>query len=243
MATTRRRIRREREVWASLDHANIVPLYGYCVGCEGFGMYGALISPWYNYGHAASYIQQYSIAAPQRFELWCDVFRGMEYLHLRNPVLVHGDLKPTNILIDDDGHARICDFGLARILSDENTGLTTTATHTGTMRYLAYELIISDQPIPTTASDVWAIGCTGLDFLFGMSPYANRKTPAKISDDIKQGLSPATCVPFPCETLWPIAKLWEILNACWDLHPERRPSAQQLQEFVTDLLAALDDDL
>jgi serine/threonine protein kinase len=68
-----------------------------------------------------------------------------------------------NVLIGDDGRARICDFGLVRIVSDEATGLMTTTTHTGTPRYLAYELIVSDQPIPTTASDVWAIGCTGLD--------------------------------------------------------------------------------
>jgi serine/threonine protein kinase len=68
-----------------------------------------------------------------------------------------------NVLIDDDGRARICDFGLVRILSDEITGMTTTTTHTGTARYLAYELVVSDQPLPTTASDVYAIGCIGLD--------------------------------------------------------------------------------
>ncbi|PVF91775.1 kinase-like protein [Serendipita vermifera] len=240
LSTTRRKIKREREVWASLDHANIVPLYGYCVGHEGFGMYGALISPWYHYGHAASYIQQYSIAAPQRFALWCDVIRGMEYLHERNPVLIHGDLKPANILIDDEGHARICDFGLARIFSEGITGLTTTTTHTGTTRYLAYELIISDQPIPATYGLLGARAWT--QFLFLMWPYANRKTPAKISDDIKQGLPPATHSPVPCENSGPISKLWGVLNACWDLHPEGRPSAQQLQEFVTnheaDLVAA-----
>jgi serine/threonine protein kinase len=68
-----------------------------------------------------------------------------------------------NILIDDDGRARICDFGLVRILSDESTGLVTTTTHTGTVRYLAYELVVSEQPVPTVASDVHALGCIGLD--------------------------------------------------------------------------------
>jgi serine/threonine protein kinase len=68
-----------------------------------------------------------------------------------------------NVLIDDGGRARICDFGLVRILSDESTGLVTTTTHTGTVRYLAYELVVSEQPVPTVASDVHALGCIGLD--------------------------------------------------------------------------------
>lgn len=68
-----------------------------------------------------------------------------------------------NVLIDDDGRARICDFGLVRVLSDDTTGFGTTTTHTGTVRYLAYELVVSEHPVPTVASDVHALGCVGLD--------------------------------------------------------------------------------
>jgi serine/threonine protein kinase len=77
-------------------------------------------------------------------------------------------------LIDDYGHARICDFGLVRILSNEKTGMTTTSEHTGTTRYLAYELVAPGQPITTTASDVHAIGCIGLDasLLFATVKYS-----------------------------------------------------------------------
>ncbi|KIM25262.1 hypothetical protein M408DRAFT_331357 [Serendipita vermifera MAFF 305830] len=46
----------------------------------------------------------------ERVGLWRDVVEGVSYLHSFNPQLVHGDLKPRNILIDDSGHARICDF-------------------------------------------------------------------------------------------------------------------------------------
>jgi serine/threonine protein kinase len=70
-----------------------------------------------------------------------------------------------NILIDDEGNPRICDFGLARIVREEDrsaTGMTTTTEHTGTERYLAPELVTNDWAIPTTASDVYAIGCLGL---------------------------------------------------------------------------------
>jgi serine/threonine protein kinase len=59
----------------------------------------------------------------------------------------------------------ICDFGLARIFLEEgSTGLTTTSEHTGTTRYLAPELVASDTTVyPNQASDVYALGCLGLD--------------------------------------------------------------------------------
>jgi serine/threonine protein kinase len=66
--------------------------------------------------------------------------------------------------MDDNGNPRICDFGLARIIQEGGTGgLTTTTEHTGTERYLAPELVTSNLPTPTTASDIYALGCLGLE--------------------------------------------------------------------------------
>ncbi len=72
-----------------------------------------------------------------------------------------------NILIDERLNARLCDFGIARILTDEGvmSGLTTTSHHTGTERYLSYELALPDTDelcVPTTFSDVYALACIGL---------------------------------------------------------------------------------
>jgi serine/threonine protein kinase len=108
------------------------------------------------------------------------VIEGVYYLHTNDPVIVHGDLKPVslhqltfafinrpqgNILIDECGIPKICDFGLARIFLEAGaTGLTTTSEHGGTQRYLAYELVVSDEVrLPTAASDVHALGCVGLE--------------------------------------------------------------------------------
>ena len=59
----------------------------------------------------------------------------------------------------------ICDFGLARIFLEEgHTDMTTTSEHTGTARYLAPELVSSDETVyPTTASDVYGLACLGLE--------------------------------------------------------------------------------
>jgi hypothetical protein len=50
--------------------------------------------------------------------------------------------------------------------------------------------------------------------------------------DIGRGVPPATRIPLIGEPAKSIGKLWEVLNTCWDIHPERRPSATQVQEFV-----------
>ncbi len=68
-----------------------------------------------------------------------------------------------NILIDEQRNPRLCDFGISRELTAAGTsGLTTTSAHTGTERYLSYELL-EDECVPTTASDVYALACIGLE--------------------------------------------------------------------------------
>jgi serine/threonine protein kinase len=111
------------------------------------------------------------------------VIAGVHYLHSYSPVIVHGDLKPVssfnaiitnadfssdlkrNIIVDDQRNARLCDFGISRALTAPGTsGLTTTSAHTGTERYLSYELVVAEDACsPTTASDVYALGCIGFE--------------------------------------------------------------------------------
>jgi serine/threonine protein kinase len=72
-----------------------------------------------------------------------------------------------NVLVDDDGSAKICDFGLLRLVRESApTGMTTKSSHTGTTRYLSYELVSGEDDYdgkPTTASDVYALACIGME--------------------------------------------------------------------------------
>ncbi|PVF95321.1 kinase-like protein [Serendipita vermifera] len=226
---------RELRVWFKLRHKNILPLHGYC---HDLGKQGALVSPWYQNGNVGHYIRpedsSRQVAPLQRFNLWCGIIEGLAYLHANG--VVHGDLKPTNVLVDDEVNARVCDFGLATIFSEEMVGATPTPVHSSTMRYLPFELIVAEDTVtPTEASDIYALGCLALEIIFLTSPYANRRNPAQIFRDVAKRDPPAQAMPIKDEPPPPILQeLWNRLKACWNTDPKKRPSAQQLKAFVDE---------
>lgn len=67
-----------------------------------------------------------------------------------------------NTLVDDQGNAQLCDFGLAKILDDVPSGLTITKTTAWSLRYAAPELVANREKLHTLRSDVWAWGCLAL---------------------------------------------------------------------------------
>lgn len=236
-----RKIERERRTWSALRHPNILPMYGFADDDEHFQPFGAFISPWYERGDLADYIREHGSSAPleERALLWRDVVSGVMYLHLYTPVLIHGDLKPRNVLIDNRGIARLCDFGLVRIYLEEgNTGMTTTSAYTGTERYLAYELVTAQEDaIPTTETDIYATGCIGLEVLFLQIPYSNRGTNLRFHmfTDMQAGIPPATT---PDDLDPELSAWWEAVSWCWARDPLSRPHAQALYEHLEYLLWA-----
>ncbi|PVF98369.1 kinase-like protein [Serendipita vermifera] len=234
--TMRRKVQRERVVWTRLKHENIAPLYGYTEANMFFGPFGALISPWYHYGDADKFFNEnrHILTMDQRKGLWYGVVAGVCYLHSQAPPIVHGDLKPGNILIDDYGVAKICDFGLVHILmrKDGHSGMTTTSAHTGTARYLPYELVTSQSVEQLTeASDVYSMGCVGLFILFSQIPYAHRMNNnfGDIFRDIVDGTPPAIN---PAEISPRDAQIWLILESCWGTAPSTRASALWVLEAL-----------
>ena len=112
-----------------------------------------------------------------------DIAEGLLYLHTRRPPIIHGDMKPVgscrlvflnsaefglqeNVLVDDDGRARVIDFGLSTILDGISTGQTSTSfAMAGTLRFMAPELVQANNRRGhwrTQGSDVWAYGCTSM---------------------------------------------------------------------------------
>ncbi|PVF94187.1 kinase-like protein [Serendipita vermifera] len=223
-----RQIQLARAIWSTLDHPNIIPLWGFVENDESRMPYGALVSPWCANGDSETYLKERGefMVLGERFKLLYGAIEGAVYLHQRDPPIIHGDIKPANILIDQDGVPKLCDFGLSRIfLLERNSGHTATTPHVGTARYLAPELVESDDiTFSTRESDVYAMGCVGLRFLFLTLPYKYRhhNEYGHITRDIRVGIPPAREFPGITGNLQDTLSI--ILKETWQKQPSCRPT-------------------
>ncbi|KAG8789014.1 hypothetical protein FRC15_000561 [Serendipita sp. 397] len=244
--TIKRKILRERVVWGALDHPNILPCIGYAEDNERFGPYGAFIAPWCANRDMFMYLTQYGsdMSLDQRVAMWKGVVEGVNYLHQFDPIIVHGNLNPANILLDDNLTPRICVLGLTRLMSEEDGSLSTITTmDTGAERYISYELVDHDDMVmPTAASDVHALGCVGLEIIFLQIPYSHHKNNihGQIFLDIRKGVPPA---PRPVNLYGVKERCWDIISSCWSRGPATRPDTKALLSALqTDILLHTEPD-
>jgi len=128
-----------------------------------------LVMPYYRGGSLAVRIRALGrLGVDETVELAAQLGRGLDSLHERG--IVHRDVKPSNVLLDDDGVAALTDFGLAR--AHDWTRITHADQLLGTPHYLAPELIEGAEA--TQASDVYALGCLLYECLVGEPPFAAR---------------------------------------------------------------------
>ncbi|MES1196493.1 MAG: serine/threonine-protein kinase, partial [Steroidobacter sp.] len=161
------RLLRERDILASLQHANIARLYDADVTASGqpFLVLEYIDGVAINY-----YCDQHQLDIRARLILFQQVLSAVRYAHAH--LVIHRDLKPSNILITSDGVAHLLDFGIATSITDgktHETPLTRIGGHLLTLEYASPEQIAK---IPvTTASDVYALGIVLYELLTGTWPY------------------------------------------------------------------------
>ncbi|XP_018597616.2 calcium/calmodulin-dependent protein kinase kinase 1 isoform X2 [Scleropages formosus] len=96
-----------------------------------------------------------------------DIVLGIEYLHYQK--IVHRDIKPSNLLLGDDGHVKIADFGVSNQFEGNDALLSSTA---GTPAFMAPETLSDNRKsFSGKALDIWAMGVTLYCFVFGKCPF------------------------------------------------------------------------
>ncbi len=104
--------------------------------------------------------------------------------------VVHRDVKPANLLLDEHGAIRIADFGIARLLEDAGAGLTATGTVLGSSGYTSPEQA-QGQPV-TAVSDVYSLAAVAFELLTGERPYAGRTGIAELTAHVGEPVPLAT---------------------------------------------------
>jgi serine/threonine-protein kinase len=167
------RLRRERDILASLNHPHVARLYDAGIAADG--------QPFI----ALEYVEGKTIidacdetrrSVRQRIELFLQVLGAVQYAHAH--LVIHRDLKPSNVLVDAQGQVRLLDFGVAKLMVDgqgEATELTLDAGQALTPDYASPEQIIG-KPL-TTASDVYSLGVLLYQLLAGTRPYRLLRQP------------------------------------------------------------------
>ena len=177
------RFQSERRILASLNHDNIARLYDGGITGDGqpwFAMEYVKGKPIDEFCHSRNY------SLEERLGLFLEVCYAVQYAH-RN-LIAHRDLKPGNILVNEEGKVKLLDFGIAKLLvPDDNREDLLPSTHTGllplTPAYASPEQI-RKQTI-TTSSDIYQLGLILFELLTGLRPYEiNGKSPGDIERTI-----------------------------------------------------------
>jgi serine/threonine protein kinase len=165
-AAARTRFLREARLAGRIESRHVVPVLE--VG-ESY-----LVLPYYPRGSLARRLREDGkLGLDRTVRLAAELGRGLDTLHEHG--ILHRDVKPSNVLLAEDGTAALADFGLAR--ASDSTRITHDGQLVGTPHYLAPELIEGEEA--TRASDLYALGCLLYECVAGEPPFTGRR-PAEI---------------------------------------------------------------
>jgi hypothetical protein len=158
----RARFRQEAEAMAGLDHPSILPVYelGDADGALYFTM--KLVSG----GTLAERLEGFQGRWREIAALVARVAEAVQFAHEQG--VLHRDLKPGNILFDEQDRSYVSDFGIAKIGQSDAMGL---AGNMGTPSYMAPEVATGGKVPVTTAADVWSLGAILYELLTGRAPF------------------------------------------------------------------------
>lgn len=212
---------KEFRVMMELNHENIVKAYGFVKVGEKHG----IILEQCMGGSIGSLIKnQQNMALKKKLEIMLKILRALEYMHCKN--YCHFDIKPHNILLDNNLEPKISDLGLSRNVSKKNDhkpGFT--------LIFCSPEQIKGRNP--GKMSDIWSYGMTLYNFVTQIPPfdYLTRNTKKKLDkmefyNELVNNLrKPRIVDKFEIEN----PKLVKLMRSMWEIEPEKRPTCKDIR--------------
>ncbi|KAG9047712.1 hypothetical protein FS837_001676 [Tulasnella sp. UAMH 9824] len=225
------RFERQVNLWRTLNHPNVLPLYGWCYIDGDIH----LVSPWLNNMDVRVFLSQNNLSDQRKLRIAADVVQGLRYLH--SIQVFHGDVQPSNVLISDDGHGVLGDFALAKALEAKDDLPLNTQSNTDlqSMRYQAPE--ITDNVGMTPAVDIYSWAMTTLEIVSGRLPYPRYRNIGALTMAIvgRKELPKISDHPSSAFTTYP--QLWPLFETCWKRAPAARPTAAALLQTLEAMIS------
>lgn len=214
--------KKEIDIMRRLRHPNVLLFMGACYSHERL----AIVTEFLPRGSLFKTLHRSNqvLDLKRRLRMAIDVTRGMNYLHRRNPPIIHRDLKSSNLLVDKNWTVKVGDFGLSRL---KHATLVSAKSGLGTPQWMAPE-ILRNEP-SNEKSDVFSFGVILWELMTVSIPW-NNLNPLQVVGvvgfmdrrlDMPEGLDP---------------RIASIITDCWQSKPERRPSFQDIIHRMTGLL-------
>ncbi len=167
------RFEKEATALAALSHPNIIQIIDRGVAGEHY----YFVMEYVEGRSLRDLINGRRLPAPEALRIVLQIARAIDYAHEKQ--IIHRDLKPENILVDDRGHVKVADFGLAGIRgSEQRLQLTATSVAMGTVNYMAPEQRRDAKHVDGRA-DLYSLGVVMYELLTGELPIGRFKLPSE----------------------------------------------------------------
>lgn len=215
----------ELNILKKLRHPNILLYLGASIINPYF-----LVTEYCQHGNLFKFLHEKhkreSISDDKRIRWALGIAKGVNYLHSFNPPILHRDLKSLNILLDQNYHIKIADFGWARLREEHMTK------KRGTYQWMAPEVI--DKGSYNEKADVYSFGIVLWELYVQKYPYENIH-----KNDVAKNVVNNPDFRPPITDIIP-SNVAELIKKCWDHDESKRPSYEiiidSLETILKDLL-------
>ncbi len=232
-----RRFQAERQILASLIHPNIALLYDGGMTDEGVPYFSM---EYVNGLPIDEYCRKNNLSLEARIRLLIEACSAVQHAHSK--LVVHGDLKPNNVMVTGEGQVKLLDFGIATLLDDrERSGANQTIQGVGplTPNFASPEQVRGEQL--TTSADVWSLGVLLNILLTGKCPHDLSDVPpgclATAMDGLPEPRPSAAKVPWARKLRGDLDTIVQVA-----MHPEparRYPTAVSMADDLRAYLGGL----
>ncbi|KAK7252150.1 hypothetical protein RIF29_35906 [Crotalaria pallida] len=214
---------REVTFLSRLHHPNVIKFVAACRRPSVYFVVTELLSE----GSFRAYLhklEKKTISLQKLIAFALDIARGMEYIHSQG--VIHRDLKPENVLINEDFHLNIADFGIAC----EEAYCDLLADDPGTYRWMAPEMI--KRKSYGRKVDVYSFGLILWEMLTGTIPYEDMTPIQAAFAVVNKNLRPV--IPVNCPPA-----MGALIEQCWSLNPDKRPEFWQIVKVLEQFESSL----